>query len=54
MRAVNRVSFESEGIGFCIAPRGVGLTPIVDVVKQTEAGHKPRALAKAKLKPGLY
>jgi hypothetical protein len=54
MRAVNRVSVEPEVIGFCISPKGVELPPIMGVMKQVEADYKPRAVAKAKLKPGLY
>ena len=54
MRAVNRVSIEPEVIGFCIPPKTVELPPIMDVMNKVEADYKPRAVAKAKLKPGLY
>lgn len=54
MSAANRVSIESEVIGFCIPPKGVELPPIIEVMKQAEADYKPRAVATAKLKPGLY
>jgi hypothetical protein len=54
MRAVNRVSLKSEAIGLCIAPTAVSLPPIINVVRQSEPDYKPRGLANAKLKPGLY
>lgn len=54
MRAANRVSLEADVIGLCIPPTTVGIPPIINVVRQSEPDYAPPAVAKAKLKPGLY